>query len=235
LYVAFHAKRFAFLLQLLCTYITDDSRRVLDIGPSKLTALIAQTLGVRVDSLGFTDDPHAAAKHFGFDLNDAQDPARWRADIGPYDIIVMAEVIEHLHTSPTRVLAFLRTLLAPDGILIIQTPNAAALHKRLKLLGGRNPYELIREDVTNPGHFREYTARELRWYAEEANLTVERCSHENYFDYRFPHKAGLPPRARGYLALVNAGYRLLPPTLRPCITCVLRRPVYERDSAAKTP
>jgi len=233
-YVAFHAKRFAFLLQLLRTYISDKSRPVLDVGPSELTLLMAEAFGVRVDSLGFSGHRQAAAKHFGFDLNDAQDRARWRADIGPYDIIVMAEVIEHLHTSPARVLAFLRTLLAPNGVLIIQTPNAAALHKRVKLLAGRNPYELIREDATDPGHLREYTARELRRYAQQVDLIVERCSHENYFDFRFLHQAGLPPKERHFLALVNAGYRFMPPTFKPCITCILKRPAMDRP-ATTTP
>jgi len=232
LYAAFHAVRYAFLLRALADYITDARCRVLDIGPSKLTALIAQTFGVRVQSLGLSEHHDAgASRHYTFDLNESQEPARWRADLGPYDVVVMAEVLEHLHTSPARVLAFVRTLLAPHGVLIIQTPNALALHKRLKLLAGRHPYEPIREDVRNPGHFREYTAGELRHYAEGAGLVVERCSHESYFDYRFLyHPDGSRYQPRWHLTILNACYRLVPPTLRPGLTCVARYPAHAMSS-----
>src|SRR5205823_6516869 len=109
-----------------------------------------------------------------FDLNDAQSEDTWRRDIPRYDVVVMAEVIEHLYTAPELVLGFLKTLVADNGLVIIQTPNAAALSKRLKLLFGRNPYELIRVDTTNPGHFREYTSRELIRIAEGAGFEVVR-------------------------------------------------------------
>ena len=232
LYTAFHAVRYAFVLRLLKDHITDARCRVLDIGRSKLTALIARTFGVRVDSLGFDKDQDTdTGKHYQFDLNDSQDAAHWRTDLGSYDVLVMAEVIEHLHTSPARVLAFLKTLLTTNGVLIIQTPNAVALHKRLKLLLGRNPYELIRENVTDPGHFREYTAAELRRFAEHAGLVLERCSHESYFDYRcIVHMQGGRHAPRWLRAIVTVCYSLLPPTLRPCITCVARRPPAQRGS-----
>ena len=75
--------------------------------------------------------------------------------IGEYDVVVMAEVIEHLYTAPSVVLPYLRTLVRPDGVLIIQTPNAAAVFRRLKLLMGSNPFTLINEDTTDPWDFRE--------------------------------------------------------------------------------
>jgi hypothetical protein len=54
--------------------------------------------------------------------------------------IVFAEVIEHLFTAPELVLAYLHELLVPRGQLLLQTPNAASLRKRLKLALGRNPF-----------------------------------------------------------------------------------------------
>ncbi len=225
-YTAFHAIRYAFLLRLLTSYITGVGCRVLDIGPSMLTSLIARRFALRVDTLGLSSAPAGGGgTSYQFDLNKTQDRACWRGDIGPYDVIVMAEVIEHLHTSPALVLGYLATLLAPGGGLIIQTPNAVALHKRIKMLFGRHPYELIRESVTNPGHFREYTAGELRRYVEGAGLDVEHCIYLSYFDYRFlDHSRSRSTRRRSHLAFINAGYTLLPPALRPGITCVARRP-----------
>jgi len=218
LYVAFHARRYAYVLQLLASYITRAECRVLDIGRSTLTGLIARTFCVRVDSLGFpTDQESDTGRHYRFDLNDTQERTRWRCDLGQFEVIVMAEVLEHLHTSPIHVLAFLKTLLAPQGVLIIQTPNAAALHKRLKLLVGRHPYELIRENGSDPGHLREYTKSELYRYADRSGLVVERCHYENYFEYRFTPHGDVP-----ILGLLNLAYAILPPSLKPCLTMVLR-------------
>src|SRR5215468_4929322 len=105
--------------------------RVLDIGRSELTTRIQKQFDVGVDSLGFEDDQTTEhGRHFQFDLNLTQDRSRWRIDLPTYDFIVMAEVIEHLHTAPQLVLSFVQSLLAPNGILIVQTPNAAALNKR---------------------------------------------------------------------------------------------------------
>lgn len=92
-------------------------------------------------------------------------------------MVVFAEVIEHLYASPRLVLRFLHHLLSGAGVLLIQTPNAASLTKRVKLLAGSNPYEKIREDATNPGHFREYTASELREYASSEGFEVIHCKH----------------------------------------------------------
>ena len=74
----------------------------------------------------------------------------------------MAEVIEHLYTAPEIVLKCIKKIIKQNGYFIIQTPNAASLSKRMKLMfQGRNPYEMIRVDHNNPGHFREYTVDEL--------------------------------------------------------------------------
>lgn len=83
------------------------------------------------------------AQHVSFDLNDSQDPEH-PPQVAPYDVVVMAEVIEHLYTAPTLVLTCVASWLVPGGRLVVQTPNAVALDKRVRLLCGRNPYESIR-------------------------------------------------------------------------------------------
>jgi SAM-dependent methyltransferase len=221
-YLAFHAPRYRAVLDLLSGYVGPKSG-VLDIGRSSLTDLIARAFSVRVDSLGFAlDGPTATGRHFHFDLNAAQSAASWRRDLGPYDVVVMAEVIEHIHTAPSLVLGFVRSLVAGGGILVLQTPNAAALHKRMKLLLGRNPYEMIREDVTDPGHFREYTRGELRGLAAGAGFEVVTTIAGNYFDYRFSRHAHGAFHEDGLRRAINVAYALLPGRLRPGITMVLR-------------
>lgn len=222
-YIAFHSKRYAFVLSLLDRLLKETRAPILDVGRSALSDLVHERFSVDVDSLGFgADGPTPSGRHFQFDLNSAQESSRWRRDVPRYEFVVLAEVIEHLHTSPALVLRFLQSLMRPGGKLIIQTPNAAALHKRLRLLLGSNPFELIREDPTDPGHFREYTVKELIQYARDCGLHVGRVWFESYFDYRFPHderkETGSGPIVR---SLTNGIYPYLPSTLRPGITLLL--------------
>ncbi|MGH7529243.1 MAG: class I SAM-dependent methyltransferase [Gemmatimonadales bacterium] len=224
IYLAFHARRYAFALETLAPYVAGPATRLLDIGPSKLTGMLHQAFRAPVDTLGFPPDSTSPiGRHYRFDLNDTEPRDRWRRDLPAYDIVVMAEVLEHLHVSPTHVLAFLQTLLRPRGILLIQTPNAVALHKRLEMLIGRHPYELLRDNSADPGHFREYTASELRDYARAAGFAVERCVYASYFDYRFGrHRAEDTGRPIGYLRLMNFLYAVVPPRFKPGLSLVLR-------------
>ncbi|CAN2044071.1 hypothetical protein GMMP1_200009 [Candidatus Magnetomoraceae bacterium gMMP-1] len=96
----------------------------------------------------------------------------------------MAEVIEHLHTAPTIVLNYIKQLLKSNSYLIIQTPNAAAFSKRTKLMFlGKNPYEMIRENADNPGHFREYTKKELIKIAKASDFEICKIVRTNYFSH----------------------------------------------------
>ncbi|MEP6494706.1 MAG: methyltransferase domain-containing protein [bacterium] len=224
-YTAYHAPRYAFILQLLAQLGVNESSRILDIGSSRLTALLAERFGTSVDSLGFeSDHPSNTGEHFEFDLNRAQDESGWRRDLPQYDVVVMAEVIEHLHTAPQLVLAFVRTLLRDGGLLLLQTPNAASLQKRIKMAIGRNPYEMIRVDTTNPGHFREYTIRELRRFAEGAGFRVERQRTAFYFDARFARHGATGDNPQPVVGtLKNSIYPLLPAGLREGVTMVWRK------------
>ena len=131
-----------------------------------------------------------------------------------YDLVVFAEVIEHLHTSPVHTLAFVRGLLADAGVLILQTPNAASLPKRLKLLAGRNPYELIRADGGNPGHFREYTLAELGTTRGRRSSRSSR-SRSGSTSMRASPTTGRRRRPQPIVgAIKNGVYRALPRFLR---------------------
>jgi 2-polyprenyl-3-methyl-5-hydroxy-6-metoxy-1,4-benzoquinol methylase len=170
-----HSPRFAFVLNVLRAAGVTSSSRILDIGASQLTSLIAKEFDAQIESMGMED----GAKTNGFtdhhfDLNAVQDRSQWKMDVGPYDIIVFAEVLEHLYTAPELVLRYLRELLLPGGVLLLQTPNAVALRKRVKMAIGANPFERIRVQRDNPGHFREYTASELRQVLVGAGFSIDR-------------------------------------------------------------
>lgn len=200
-YLDWHAPRLAFTVELIRTYIdTFAVRTILDVGQHFLTLLLKQQFEpeITVSTLGWANPrflrPGVANTHYEFDLTNCthitEPPTANR-----YGLILLAETLEHLYVSPGYVLPFLAKLLQPGGVLIIQTPNAVALTKRLTMLRGRNPYELIREDLENPGHFREYTMSELVAYGREARL---RPYQQLYCDYWRPRRWPLRAAQRLY-------------------------------------
>jgi 2-polyprenyl-3-methyl-5-hydroxy-6-metoxy-1,4-benzoquinol methylase len=233
-YAAFHRPRFAFVLDVLRAGGVTASSRILDIGASQLTSLIAKELEVQVESMGMEEEGETnGLMHHRFDLNNVQDRAQWKMDIGPYDIIVFAEVLEHLYTAPELVLRYLRDLMVPGGALLLQTPNAVALRKRVKMAIGANPFERIRVQRDNPGHFREYTASELRQVLVGAGFSIDRVWMQHYFDVRYArHESGSEPPRPIAGTLKNVLYRALPASLREGITILARRSEMARDMTA---
>jgi hypothetical protein len=207
-YLRTHAQRYAVLLDLIEGMAP---RRILVVGPSFESALLRERFpDATVDTLGWLDHRfplREGERHIELDLNAGEYP-----ELEPHDVIVCCEVIEHLHVPATGVLRFLATGLASPGHLVLQTPNATALPKRIRMLLGRNPYEPIRSEPGNPGHFHEYTVPELRAAVEGAGLEITRLLTANYFDHG-------SRKNRAYRAVGS----VLPPGLREGITVVARR------------
>jgi hypothetical protein len=223
-YLRLHSCRYALLLAGLRARLAEPDRgerppRILDVGPGLQTTLIRRAFPeVAVDSIGFASvraAPRQGERHVDFDLNRAGEHPR-RPALDPYGAIVFAEVLEHLATSPREVLGCLATWLAPGAFLVVQTPNALALHKRLRALAGRNPLGAgggVTAPSHSPAHFREYTLAELDELGRSVGLEPEAAMIANHF--RHPGLAG-----RAYDRLTAA----LPAGTRQGITLYLRRP-----------
>jgi 2-polyprenyl-3-methyl-5-hydroxy-6-metoxy-1,4-benzoquinol methylase len=170
-YLRFHKDRFNKTLLLCKRLMANRQVRVLDVGQSYLTKLLADEYkDVRTIGLDPTTDSggHRSAvtderdiPHIKFDLNNSRFPKRWPQLEHRFDLIVYSETIEHLTIAPEYSILFLSTLLTSKGVLLLTTPNAVSISKRLRLLLGENPFEQIRVISENPGHFREYTLSEL--------------------------------------------------------------------------
>lgn len=225
-YLAYHRKRFQYVLDVCKRYVPSRTAAVMDVGPSQLSRSLAAYYD-DVTTLGFKSgewaherslDGGEPTRHVEFDLDEVV-MGRTPEALRQYDLVVFAETLEHLHAAPELVLRMLRDLMRPGATLVCQTPNAAALHKRVRLLFGRHPYERIRIDERNPGHFREYTKRELIELSGVAGLEVVSHEYAEYFGR--PESGG----AAGRLAF--AVYRWIGaavPSLRRGQTLVARRP-----------
>jgi trans-aconitate methyltransferase len=230
-YLLVHKQRYHYLYSIiknLRSGIKKEHILTLDIGPSLFTKLLERTFpDDTILSLGLEHEEsrggHLPSEvvldkdhYFYFNLNDTQSPDKWLY-LPSCDIIIMAEVLEHLHTAPTLVLKFLNSCLLPGGYLVIQTPNAAALKNRVSMLLGRNPFHMIRENADNPGHFREYTLNELLMIAQKTGFTVIEKSIRSYF-------TPLNSVERIYVSVTN----LMPQKFKDGITIVLKK---EKDAA----
>lgn len=129
-YLRYHAPRYNRLLEVL-RELYRPPMALLDVGRSPFAAICTSALSSKLDLLGFEGDASEPdGNYYHFDLNDCRNETMWRSDIPSYDIIMFAEVIEHLPISSNFVFTFLHSLLKPGGRLILQTPNAVVFHKR---------------------------------------------------------------------------------------------------------
>jgi 2-polyprenyl-3-methyl-5-hydroxy-6-metoxy-1,4-benzoquinol methylase len=119
-----------------------QGRRVLDVGcvdhspdsassPLFLHRAIAQAadecLGVDLHEEGIENLRDHGYNVLRADLTDPEG-RREIARRGPFDVIVAGEIIEHLET-PTALFELAASCLAPDGRLVITTPNPYAPHR----------------------------------------------------------------------------------------------------------
>jgi 2-polyprenyl-3-methyl-5-hydroxy-6-metoxy-1,4-benzoquinol methylase len=101
-----------------------------------------------------------------------------------FDMIMLNDVIEHLHESPKDILLSLLDLLKDDGVLFITVPNAGNIKKRLSLLMGGTNLPSFESYYWYPGlwrgHIREYVHNDLIELSNFLDLEVELiygCDH----------------------------------------------------------
>lgn len=84
---------------------------------------------------------------------------------GSFDAVVASEVIEHvLH--PQDFLNEIRTILKPEGQLLLTTQNSNAIHYRLRMLVGKFRWD--------PTHLRLYSKPELKDEIESSGFLIQK-------------------------------------------------------------
>jgi Methyltransferase domain len=219
-YLRYNAKRLSLILKLIDQILPTTPHqgkkhtKILDVGPSFLTEQIHCICpDCELNTLGYenprTYDKSFIGHHLQYDLNNAQFPDKWET-FYQHDLIVVSEVVEHLYTSPILVLSYLRTLLLPGGLILLTVPNALAISKRLKMLFGKHPYDLIRESSDNPGHYREYTRSEITSFLAGTGFELVSLMLKNYqssknavFDLIYRIGSVLPSYRQGILVVLK--------------------------------
>ncbi len=114
-------------------------RRVLDAGCGNgYLAEILASRGYRVTGI---ERPEGVTRQIPDEIHFIPaDLERPLPALGEYDVIVCADILEHLR-DPAGLLTRLRRHLAPGGHFLCSLPNSANIHFRLTVLAGRFPKE----------------------------------------------------------------------------------------------
>jgi len=134
------------------------NKSVLEIGPaSGYLSRCFVDAGCRVT--GIEADPEAAgADHpdIQFIYGCVEEEEVLRQIRGTFDVVVLADVLEHLRW-PEQTLLRVRSFLNPGGYAVVSLPNIANWKTRIDLLLGR--FEYREEGIMDRTHLRFFTKR----------------------------------------------------------------------------
>jgi SAM-dependent methyltransferase len=109
---------------------------------------------------------------------------RFPYDDGSFDVVIFAEIIEHLVADPSRALREIRRVLRPGGALVLTTPNAARLENVAKMVAGAGINDRYSGYGPYGRHNREFTRAEveqlLRFEGFDPKVSFTSDVHTNW-------------------------------------------------------
>jgi glycosyltransferase involved in cell wall biosynthesis len=105
---------------------------------------------------------------------------------GTFRTVLCCELLEHLAGDPMHMMSEINRILAPNGWLVLTTPNIASFRGIYAIVRGYHPGffpSYIRpsaDGTVDPRHSREYTPREIVLLSEAAGFYVERLETGDY-------------------------------------------------------
>lgn len=160
----------AFVVQLVGT-----SKRVLEIGcgPGSITRLLAEhnhcnVTGVEVDSTAIEKSSQFCEAIIQTDLNSPEWPLLL-ADKPLFDVVVAADVLEHLY-APWTTIKQMAGLLNPEGYLVISLPHAGHAAIAACLIAGDFQYRDW--GLLDKTHIRFFCLKNIEDLLSQANLKI---------------------------------------------------------------
>ena len=148
--------------------------RVLDVGAEGNYAKSLKEKGCEV--VGINDrapDTETASQYERFLIREIdQEGLPNPSEVGRFDCVVLADVLEHLRSAPV-VLSAVKDLLAEHGTIIASTGNVAHWYVRLGLLMGRFNYR--DRGILDQTHVRLYTRKTFRRLIEGQGYGILQC------------------------------------------------------------
>ncbi len=144
--------------------------RVLDVGAGEgALAVELQGRGCKVVCLEVDEVRAAKARQKGLEVVLRSIEAAPIEDLGQFDVVVCADVLEHL-LDPRAALLKVKAALAPRGKVLASIPNVAFYGVRLRLLAGR--FDYTDTGILDRTHLRFFTRVTARRLLEDAGFKV---------------------------------------------------------------
>src|SRR6267142_4742412 len=168
---------------------------LLDVGCANgYMSFIFSELGYHVTGIDMSELPQrdalfarAGINFVRANLNDANPFQHLSA--ASFDIVIIAQVIEHVLNHPLGLLRQLTEAMRPGGVMILTTPNPANVMNAVRTMRGRSLLWGTQDFIDEPKfgengmisaaeiHYREYTSEEVRHLLAGAGLRVERSRY----------------------------------------------------------
>lgn len=156
--------------------------RILDIGTSTFTILLNRLFpSCDVMTVDVTDRLQNRVEREGIEFrvcDIVEDDLPFSS--GSFDLIIFAEVLEHLFADPYQVINTVSNGLADGGELIFGTPNFLRLKNRFLIMLGRNPLKLSPPGTHGFNHVREYSMNECVKLIRNCGLNIDTKEHTMY-------------------------------------------------------
>lgn len=150
----------------LLELIGDEPRTVLDIGcgQGELSHL-ARRRGHRVVGIDMNPPQFELDEFIAADISQGLPIGEDRQ----FDIVVLADVLEHMQ-DPLRLLLEARRHLAPDGRILVSLPNA--VHWSVRAVVGSGRFDYTNQGILDRGHLRFFTQASSKRLFDDAGLTI---------------------------------------------------------------
>ncbi|MCB1009750.1 MAG: class I SAM-dependent methyltransferase [Acidobacteria bacterium] len=145
--------------------------RVLDVGcgTGSVSEQVVKATGAEL--VGLEPDPQRAekARLRGLRVVEGELDPGLAAELGRFDAVLLADVLEHL-SSPQELLLRAREFLGPNGAVVLSVPNVAHWTVRWDLVRGRWSYQSC--GILDATHLRWFTRRSLVEFLARTGLQV---------------------------------------------------------------
>lgn len=176
-------RRYRESLRLAYPTLVKGGKSVLDLGGFEM-AFLSSALAESATGVSISADAPALKSGLGIDVHtfnimDTPFPLEGRE----FDVVFFLETLEHLPPPTDMVMKRVRSLVKPDGVLVLSVPNMAFWQKRVKFFFfGRSPLKM--GDERDPfgiyHHIRTYTYDECMTLLSRYGFRAQKCVSGNY-------------------------------------------------------
>lgn len=167
---------------------TGNGKKVLEVGchTGSMSKYLKEN-GCKITGVEIDAEAALQAKNICHSLivGSIEDEKIFEQLIGPYDVIIFADVLEHL-MSPEKILEKIKGLLTSNGYVLISLPNIAHWSVRRNLFLGKFQYQEV--GLMDKTHLHFYTLHSFKQIIEQQGYLIESwepVSNYNLFDFTF--------------------------------------------------